>query len=155
MGLEVQMQNNKPALDLIETLADLSKLLLKTVRIGISGYNSSSRSLEILSCIDSLNEKINNLVGELPRPTIIYMTDIVTDWFNNSSERDKEEFVTTEFERLPVFMNSIGMNIINHFKLWAYPWESNIEDGIDNSPDHPEAIALEVIENVWRNVKND
>ena len=46
--------------------------------------------------------------------------------------------------------HGLGTAIRNRFKLWEEPWEPEIRDGVDVSPDHPDAISQRVIVETWR-----
>ena len=145
-------------IDLVEQNAKISKALARALRYGFS-FNTSLKETtteELVKAISDFNTLVDTkLFKEMPRPPIGYMTEVVLDWFNTSSEREKEEFITTKFDNLNVFFSTLGISIINHFSLWSYPWEKQLKDGADTSPNHPENLAMLVIENVWRTVKDD
>lgn len=148
---------NKAIIDLLEVSTSMTKDLTRALKFGINDFNKHRDSVveELINDIKACNKLSVELLKQLPRPSISYMARTVEDWFNNSSEREKKEFLTTDFDNLVVFMNPLGSRIIDRFNLWMYSWVPNIRDNIDKSPQHPEAIALQVIEAVWRNVKND
>lgn len=148
---------SKLLIDLLDSTAEVSANLCKALRYG-TDYNSrlaSSPSDNIIKSINDFNSVAEKLIKQLPRPPVSYMSKTVLEWFDRSSERDKQEFITTDFNNLVVFMPSIGNNIINHFNLWSYPWMKEVVNGVDNSQYHPENLALAVIKNVWRSVQDD
>ena len=50
----------------------------------------------------------------------------------------------------------MGMYIRNAFKLWEYKWEPEPdENGVDCSPDHPDAISMRIIEDVWQRINDE
>lgn len=115
---------------------------------------SISPSETILKNISEFNQVSGELIKQLPRPPVSYMVKIILDDFKNFSEREKEEFITTKFDNLNLFMSSLGLGIIEHFNLWAFPWKPQLVDGLDISPNHPENLALTVIQAVWRNTQD-
>lgn len=148
---------NKALIDLLEASASMTKGLTRALKFGVNDFNKHTGSVveELINDIKTCNKLSVDLLKQLPRPPVNYMARTVEDWFNNSSEREKEEFLTTDFDNLVVFMAPLGRKIMDRFNLWMYSWVPDIRDNIDKSPQHPEAIALQVIETVWRNVKND
>lgn len=142
-------------LKVIESVLELQKSFFRLLKLKDTEIEESA-TVDVTNNLERFEFITEELMPYLKRPSVKYMAKIVEDWYNNSPQREKEEFITTEFDSLVVFMNPIGINIINQFNLWAYPWTKQInEDGVDESPDHPESVALQVIETVWRNVKND
>jgi type VI protein secretion system component Hcp len=91
----------------------------------------------------------------LDRPSDEEMVETVLEWYNASSKREQAEFITTDFENLVVFMSSLGQNILKTFNLWYYTWDKKIKDGVDVSEEHPEAVALRVIEETWRQLQDE
>ena len=161
MVLEVQMiktssmpNRNKVLIDLLQSTASMTENLARAFKLGLN-TNTGSLSVDLVNDIIQVDSQSKELLKQLPRLPIPYMAKTVQEWFNNSNQRSKEEFLTTEFDNLVVFMSPLGAEIINHFNLWLYPWTKDIKDGIDRSPQHPEAVALQVIEEVWRSVNND
>ncbi len=88
------------------------------------------------------------------------MTDIIKDHTEYSiavsiyKELTDEDIVIlkeTAFEDLIQFHNTVGRDIRNKYKLWEYKWEPLVgDDGVDYSPNHPDAISQRIIEHVWR-----
>ena len=72
-----------------------------------------------------------------------------------------EDYEIHEFERclsanLIRYHHTLGQWIRNEFKLWARPWAKEIdEQGVDMSPNHPDAISMEVIREVSRELNRD
>lgn len=160
LGVQILSSNlpNRSAIlvELLDSNIAVAQALSRALRFG-TNFNSnlqSNPSEDIISSIAHFNEIAEELIRQLPRPPISYMSRIVSEWFEKSSEREKEEFITTDFNNLIVFMSLIGNNIIEYFHLWSYHWKPQIENGIDISPHHPENLALAVIQAVWR-IKQD
>ncbi|MNI53199.1 hypothetical protein D3C73_1080210 [compost metagenome] len=62
-------------------------------------------------------------------------------WFNFSAE-DKVWFLTEN----PVAMHSsLGRHLRNYAEMWKIPHVPQLIDGVDHSPDHPDAISGRVI----------
>ena len=52
---------------------------------------------------------------------------------------------------LTALNSTLGRNIRNDFGLWDFPWEPNIDlaTGVDYSPNHPEAVSMDIIRSIW------
>ncbi len=138
-------------LQVIDECTKLQQCCTQVLRGGVS----NNSSLEYIKALDNLSEIMELSCKEMPKPSINFMTKTVKDWFNSTPWREQEEFITTEFDKLIVFNSSLGQNIRNYFKLWAYPWNKQIVNGVDMSPEHPDSVSMRVIENVWREAKNE
>ena len=53
------------------------------------------------------------------------------------------------FKDLSRFHHGYGTHIRNTYGLWKHDWEPEIKDGVDYSPNHPDAISMEIIEAIW------
>lgn len=148
---------DKLLVDLIDSAAGVTMALSRAIRYGVE-FNpklSNNPSEVIINSISEFNQLAEELIKQLPRPTIPYMTKITLEDFDKfSSERYKEEFITTEFTNLVVFMSSLGESIIDKFNLLVYNWKPQVVDGIDISPNNPYNLALTVIQAVWRNLQD-
>jgi hypothetical protein len=58
-------------------------------------------------------------------------------------------------ENLISYHNSLGRDIRNYFKLWDTEWTPEIVNCVDISENHPDAISMKLIENVWSILQND
>lgn len=76
----------------------------------------------------------------------------VAKWFEGASECEKKSFINTPREHLIRYHHSLGPNIRNKFELWKNEWVPVIVDGVDISPNHPDAISMKIIEAVWDRV---
>ena len=46
---------------------------------------------------------------------------------------------------------TLGMQIRNIYKLWDRPWVPELnEQGVDYSPNHPDAVSMRILEEVWK-----
>lgn len=51
---------------------------------------------------------------------------------------------------MSIFHDTVGRYIRNEYNLWQRPkWRAEIVDGIDISPQHPDAISGRVLEIIW------
>jgi hypothetical protein len=77
----------------------------------------------------------------------------VVYWFSAADGEMQLEFQATRFEDLHRFHHTLGQNIRNEFRLWEQPWEPDLVGGVDMSPDHPDALSMRIIQEVWRRVQ--
>ena len=133
--------------------------MIKNIIIKSSKLNevllSSKSSVEIMRNILGLQEILIEFRKTLAPPSIKEMVRETQRWLDSSSERDIAEFLTTNFENLVVFHNTLGARIRDRFLLWGFHWEPEIVDNIDISPAHPDALSMRVIEELWRNNQDD
>lgn len=78
--------------------------------------------------------------------------DEICEWWLQAPKTVQQEFKDTPKDRLISYYNTLGRTIRNKFNLWERPWTEEIVDGIDISPEHPEAISMRLIEAVWEKV---
>lgn len=89
------------------------------------------------------------------RPSIEKMANTLYKRYLNSSVSEREWFKTATLEQVTSRHASLGTQIRNEFKLWEYYWEKNIVEGVDHSPEHPDAVSERVIKELWIKVQND
>lgn len=143
--MEAQVLNRK-IINFLSVSNDLERQLL--IVLTYNKINDETVT-NIVALLADLEEVKNELISVIPRPSIDYMASIAEIWFDNSSEREKAEFCSTEFSDLVIFMHTLGALIINNFRLWTY---IRIPESMDDSEEHPEYVALRVIEELWRRV---
>jgi hypothetical protein len=73
--------------------------------------------------------------------------------FNQSSISEQFEFKTATEADLIEWHSSLGRDIRNNYGLWENDWEPELVDGVDYSPNHPDAISMSIINEVWRRVQ--
>ena len=56
----------------------------------------------------------------------------------------------TDQSQLIQYHSTLGRYIRNEYKLWDYEWTSEICDGEDRSPYHPDNLSFEIIKRVWK-----
>lgn len=83
------------------------------------------------------------------RPSIDQMAEAVLQWLYASPAKEQIDFLNCSKEDLSGYHHYMGRNIRNSFRLWSYPWEPEMKDGFDCSPEHPDAVSMRVIERVW------
>jgi len=81
------------------------------------------------------------------------MADVVLGWLRDLPRDVEEEFAAVAEDRLHQYHHSLGRQIRNHFQLWNISWEPELVEGVDVSNEHPDAISMEVIREVWRRVQ--
>lgn len=77
----------------------------------------------------------------------------VLEWFDESSLDEQNRFKNCEFDSLYEYHHSLGRSIRNQFKLWDNPWTPELVDGVDCSLNHPDAVSMSIIEEVWKRIK--
>ena len=72
----------------------------------------------------------------------------VCGWFDEAPKEQQKLFL--DEENLGKYHFSFGMTIRNKCGLWrdGSDWVPKIKDGVDVSPDHPDAISMRIIERV-------
>ena len=142
---------------IIEECSELIRLASKIKKTGIN-YRDTMTGVrigdQILYQIEDTCVEIKNVKKFISRPNDREIINIVHNWYNNSSLRLQSEFKETDFDRLAVFMSTLGLQIIEFFNLRAYEWKEKIIEGVDVSTESPEAIALRVIETLWREIQD-
>ena len=85
------------------------------------------------------------------------MVDEVFSWIEGESQETIDQFLDTKEENLLMYHNTLGRTIRNHFRLWEHPWTPifQVVNGIkvDVSDEHPDAISMRVIEEVWKRAR--
>jgi hypothetical protein len=84
--------------------------------------------------------------------------DVRKEIFETWPEDAKTEFFLLEYNEksLVSYHHSLGRYIRNKYMLWQVKWEPEIKDNVDYSPNHPDAISMKIMEEVWkRGIKRD
>ncbi len=97
------------------------------------------------------------------RPSIEYMVAEMQEEIQDWGVEFKSQFFLGEYTSnetsLHTWHHSLGRFIRNKFQLYSYPWTAKVIDGFDESNEHPDAISMSVIEELWKqgpiNVKKD
>lgn len=74
----------------------------------------------------------------------------VLAWFNEASDEERKDFIECDESRLVGYHHSLGRQIRNEFGLWEIKWTPDIKNGVDCSPNHPDAVSMSIIKEVWR-----
>lgn len=73
--------------------------------------------------------------------------------YNNVPISDQFDFKHASESELIEWHDSLGRDIRNEFGLWDTPWEPVLVEGVDMSPNHPDAISMDIIKEIWRRVQ--
>lgn len=68
--------------------------------------------------------------------------ELMGEIYANFSESDKEWFKN---EPPAAMHHSLGRHLRNHCKMWEIKWTPELIDGVDHSPNHPDAVSSRVI----------
>lgn len=74
---------------------------------------------------------------------------IMKEW----TEKDKKDFFLGPYKDeydLHLYHHSVGRWIRNHYNLWSEEWVPELKDGVDYSPNHPDARSMRIITDVWK-----
>lgn len=82
------------------------------------------------------------------------MVSVVHGWFLKESDDTKKQFIETRKKDLISYHTTLGRSIRNEFKLWEREWVTDIREGVDYSPDHPDQLSMRVIETVWERLQS-
>lgn len=82
------------------------------------------------------------------------IVDEVLKWFDEAPVAAQIMFKNSSLKDLHDYHHSLGQDIRNTFKLWENQWTPELIDGVDYSPDHPDAISMRIIQTVWNKIKN-
>jgi hypothetical protein len=77
--------------------------------------------------------------------------EIVLDLAKNEHSRN---ILKNSRNDLSLLHFSLGMAIRNEYGLWKREWKPQIKDGIDEAPDHPDAISQRIIEKLYEHWLN-
>lgn len=76
------------------------------------------------------------------------------------SEKDKQVLKNTPEKDLIMYHHSVGRWIRNHYKLWdknnpltLKDYQPNIQNGVDYSERHPDAISMKIIVTAWKQLQ--
>lgn len=75
--------------------------------------------------------------------------EIVASVMSSMDEEEKVFLRNTKKEDLIQFHHTVGSWIRNEFKLWGYKFTPELVDGVDMSPNHPDAVSMRIIEKIW------
>lgn len=45
--------------------------------------------------------------------------------------------------------DTLGREIRNRYNLWSIPWEPELRNGVDYSPNHPDCVSDTLLKEVW------
>lgn len=73
---------------------------------------------------------------------------ILEEW----SAEDKNEFFLTGIgndDTMAQYHTTLGRWIRNNYNLWELPWDPELKDGIDWSPEHPDCISDTLLKELY------
>lgn len=70
----------------------------------------------------------------------------------SADEEFAKKFFTTIYDgdTLHQYHHTLGRRIRNKYKLWEWPWEPELRNGVDYSSMHPDQVSMTIIEEVWK-----
>ena len=75
----------------------------------------------------------------------------VNKMIDKMTVEDRKYFIHLEEDDLHRLHHGFGTHIRNELGLWEEPPHTpNIIDGVDYSEDHPDAISMTIIKEVWK-----
>jgi len=78
----------------------------------------------------------------------------VISWFHNEAKQSKVAFLETKESDLILYHHTLGRKIRNEFSLWEAKWTPELQDGVDCSNGHPDALSQGIIEEVWTRLQD-
>jgi len=79
----------------------------------------------------------------------------VIGWFHNEAKQSKVAFLETKESDLILYHHTLGRKIRNEFSLWEAKWTPELQDGVDCSNGHPDALSQGIIQEVWHRLQED
>lgn len=71
------------------------------------------------------------------------------------TKEEKSELASIDESKLCLLHHSFGQWIRNTYSIWDVHWEPQLENGVDMSPNHPDAISMDIIRMVYKRVSNE
>lgn len=81
--------------------------------------------------------------------------EIVETLLEGLEEDDLDRMRRMEEGDLISLHHSFGRFLRNTYRLWDRPWEPEIKDGCDYSPNHPDAVSMRIIHKLHARLLND
>lgn len=81
--------------------------------------------------------------------------EIANELYNSLTDEENKSLADCPKDDLISYHHSAGRLIRNEYKLWENAWVPEIIDGVDCSPNHPDAVSMRIIERVWELVKQE
>lgn len=82
-----------------------------------------------------------------------YIINVLLLEFSMNDDMTQREFIECPRSRLSMYHHGLGSWIRNQFNLWSYPWTPVLVDGVDMADDHPDAVSMSIIEEVWDRIQ--
>ncbi len=73
--------------------------------------------------------------------------EVIASW----KQEDQDSFFKLGYDDRDLISlhHSFGRWIRNNYGLWKYTHTAELEDGVDYSPFHPDAISMKIIKEAW------
>ena len=81
------------------------------------------------------------------------IVDELVEEFYKAPKDEQDGFINLKRDELIVLHHTLGRHIRSEYGLWEVPHTPEIdESGVDVSPNHPDAISMSIIGEVWERV---
>ena len=84
---------------------------------------------------------------------ILTEDQIVDELFKELGEKDLHFIFNMNKDDLISLHHSYGRHIRNTYKLWENKWNPVLQDQVDVSEGHPDAISMRIIEKLWKKLQ--
>lgn len=81
------------------------------------------------------------------------MVNDLFHWLTVEAGEAAYPFFAAKREDLISYHHTLGQSIRNQYRIWERKWEPELRNGIDYSPNHPDAISQRVIEKTWEKIQ--
>lgn len=83
---------------------------------------------------------------DVSNETLAQYVEQVLGWFHEAPKSEQVRFINTRRHNLITYHHTLGRSIRNNLKLWENRWHPKVQNGVDRSPDHPDALSMTIIE---------
>ena len=74
----------------------------------------------------------------------------------HTPKEDLEEFYNAPKDKLTeMYHRTVGVWVRDTFNLWQFPWAPELVNGVDESPEHPDAVSMNVVVRAWEQLHHD
>lgn len=77
--------------------------------------------------------------------------EIIDDLIKDDNSK---KILENKYDDLILLHHSLGRYIRNNYKLWEHDWVPQLENGVDMSPNHPDAISQRIIVKLYEHWLN-
>ena len=83
------------------------------------------------------------------------IVETVIRWIESEDKKNQAYFLNEDPNKLIRFHHNLGRSIRNEFDLWSEKWTPEIQEGVDMSPHHPDAVSMRIIKDVHERMNNE